>query len=290
MPNWRKAQVHLGLFLLVFISTQSIHAETNPPQRIVSLAPHITEMLFAIGAGNQVVATDQASDFPQTAKILPKVASYQSLNAESLLAMKPDLVIIWQSTQALMRQQIQALGIPIIVLNTRLLDDLPTELKLLGTKTGHVQQANQLAEHIAAEFARYRQESQHKMKIRAFYQLWYPPLTTAAKGSFINEIMALCGAENPFADKTTPYPQLSEEAVLAANPDVIFATHHGSDLDHWKKWPQINAVKHQHLYLLQADWLHRLSPRILQGIQQMCDYTELVRNSEKSPAFPIEQK
>ncbi len=289
MPNWRNAPRFLGLLFVLCLSTQSIHAETGAPQRIVSLSPHITEMLFSIGAGQQVVATDQASDYPVAVKKLPKVASYQSLNAESLLAVKPDLVIIWQSTQALMRQQIQALGIPMIVLNTQLLDDLPKDLKLLGEKTGHVQEANQLAEHIAAEFTRYRQESQHKSKIRAFYQLWYPPLTTAAKGSFINEIMALCGAENPFADKTTPYPQLSEEAVLAANPDVIFATHHGSDLDHWKKWPQINAVKHQHLYLLQADWLHRLSPRILQGIRQMCDYTEQVRNSEKSSAFSIEQ-
>lgn len=105
------------------------------PQRIVSLTPHITEMLYAIGAGNQVVATDQASDYPDEVKKLPKVANYQSLNSESLLMAKPDLVIAWGSTQALMQQQIKALGIPMLLLKSQQLDDLPKELRLLGEQT-----------------------------------------------------------------------------------------------------------------------------------------------------------
>jgi vitamin B12 transport system substrate-binding protein len=240
------------------------------PQRIVSLTPHITEMLFAIGAGSQVVATDQASDYPAEVSKLPKVANYQSLNSESLLAVKPDLVIAWGSTQALMQQQIQALGIPMILLKSEHLDDLPMELRLLGDKTGHSQQAEQLAAQIANKFTSYRQHSQQHPKIKAFYQLWYPPLTTVANGSFIQEIMAMCGAENPFAKSKAPYPQLGEEAVLAADPQIIFATQHGSNLEHWLKWPQLSAVKHKQLYLLNADWLHRLSPRIVLGIDQMC--------------------
>jgi vitamin B12 transport system substrate-binding protein len=240
------------------------------PQRIVSLTPHITEMLFAIGAGSQVVATDQASDYPAEVSKLPKVANYQSLNSESLLAVKPDLVIAWGSTQALMQQQIQALGIPMILLKSAHLDDLPVELRLLGDKTGHSQQAEQLAVQIAGKYASYRQHSQQHPKIKAFYQLWYPPLTTVANGSFIQEIMAMCGAENPFAESKAPYPQLGEEAVLAADPQIIFATQHGSNLEHWLKWPQLSAVKHKQLYLLNADWLHRLSPRIVLGIDQMC--------------------
>jgi len=244
------------------------------PQRIVSLTPHITEMLFAIGAGDQVVATDQASDYPTEVKKLPKVANYQSLNSESLLAVKPDLVIAWGSTQALMQQQVQALGIPMILLKSQHLDDLPVELRLLGDKTGHHQQADQLATQIADKFTDFRQHSQQRPKIKAFYQLWYPPLTTVATGSFIQEIMTMCGAENPFADSKAPYPQLSEEAVLAADPQMIFATQHGSDLQHWLKWPQLSAVKHKQLYLLNADWLHRLAPRIVLGIEQMCSNVE----------------
>jgi len=245
------------------------------PQRIVSLTPHITEMLFAIGAGKQVIATDQASDYPDEVKQLPKVANYQSLNSESLLAVKPDLVIVWGSTQALMQQQIRALGIPMLLLKSQHLDDLPVELRLLGDKTGHRKQANQLAAQIETKFATYRQQSQQRPKIKAFYQLWYPPLTTVANGSFIQEIMTMCGAENPFADSKAPYPQLGEEAVLAANPQMIFATQHGSDLQHWLKWPQLAAVKNKQLYLLQADWLHRLSPRIVLGIEQMCSKVAL---------------
>ena len=250
------------------------------PQRIVSLTPHITEMLFAIGAGKQVIATDQASDYPDEVKKQPKVANYQSLNSESLLAVKPDLVIAWGSTQALMQQQIQALGIPMLLLKSQHLDDLPVELRLLGDKTGHHEQANNLASQIETKFATYRQQSQQRPKIKAFYQLWYPPLTTVANGSFIQEIMTMCGAENPFAASKAPYPQLGEEAVLAADPQVIFATQHGSDLQHWLKWPQLAAVKNKQLYLLNADWLHRLSPRIVLGIEQMCSKIEMAGKAQ----------
>ena len=266
-----------GILLTLWLLPAYVFAA---PQRIVSLTPHITEMLFAIGAGKQVIATDQASDYPDEVKQLPKIANYQSLNSESLLAVKPDLVVAWGSTQALMQQQIQALGIPMLLLKSQHLDDLPVELRLLGDKTGHSEQANQLAAQIETKFATYRQQSQRRPKIKAFYQLWYPPLTTVANGSFIQEIMTMCGAENPFAASKAPYPQLGEEAVLAANPEIIFATQHGSDLEHWLKWPQLAAVKNKQLYLLKADWLHRLSPRIVLGIEQMCSKVEMASKAQ----------
>ncbi len=254
----------------------------NPPQRIVSLTPHITEMLFAIGAGNQVVATDQASDYPDSVKQLPRVANYQSLNQESLLTVKPDLVVIWSSTQELMKQQIAALHIPMLVLNSQHLDDLPKELRLLGEKTGHSSQAEQVAQHIETTYQTWRDKNKDLKPIPTFYQLWYPPLTTAGKGSFITEIMTLCGAKNIFAESQLAYPQLSQEAVIVANPEVILATHHGADLKHWNQWPQINAVKHQHLFMLNKDWMHRLSPRIELGIQQMCEVMAQVRDEKKT--------
>ncbi len=272
---WRNRS--LGYLLALWLLPAYVFAA---PQRIVSLTPHITEMLFAIGAGKQVIATDQASDYPDEVKKLPKVANYQSLNSESLLAVKPDLVVAWGSTQALMQQQIQALGIPMLLLKSQHLDDLPVELRLLGDKTGHHEQADQLATQIETKFAAYRQQSQQRPKIKAFYQLWYPPLTTVANGSFIQEIMTMCGAENPFAASKAPYPQLGEEAVLAADPQVIFATQHGSDLQHWLKWPQLSAVKNKQLYLLNADWLHRLSPRIVLGIEQMCSKVEIASKAQ----------
>ena len=274
---WRNRA--LGYLLTLLLLPVYVFAA---PQRIVSLTPHITEMLFAIGAGKQVIATDQASDYPDEVKQLPKVANYQSLNSESLLAVKPDLVVAWGSTQALMQQQIQALGIQMLLLKSQHLDDLPVELRLLGDKTGHHEQANQLAVQIETKFATYRQQSQQRPKIKAFYQLWYPPLTTVANGSFIQEIMTMCGAENPFAASKAPYPQLGEEAVLAANPQVIFATQHGSDLQHWLKWPQLAAVKNKQLYLLNADWLHRLSPRIVLGIEQVCSKVEIASKLPKN--------
>ena len=154
---WRNRS--LGYLLTLWLLPAYVFAA---PQRIVSLTPHITEMLFAIGAGKQVIATDQASDYPDEVKQLPKVANYQSLNSESLLAVKPDLVVAWGSTQALMQQQIQALGIPMLLLKSQHLDDLPVELRLLGDKTGHSEQANQLAAQIETKFAIYRQQTQQR--------------------------------------------------------------------------------------------------------------------------------
>lgn len=121
---------------------------------------------------------------------------------------KPDLVIVWGSTQTMMQQQVKALGIPLLLLKSQQLDDLPQELRLLGEKTGHTEQANLLAAQIADKFAFYRQRSQQHPRIKAFYQLWYPPLTTVANGSYIQEIMSMCGAENPLLTAKHPIHNL----------------------------------------------------------------------------------
>lgn len=248
--------------------------ENKVPARIVSLTPHITEMLFAIGAGAQVVGVDSASDYPPAVSHLPKVANYQSLNLESLLQLKPDLVIGWDSTQSRLKPQLEQFHIPFILLQSQHLSDLPNELRQLGTLTGHDTQATALAQQLEQQFQHYRDlAARRKNQITVFYQLWYSPLMTVAKGSYIQEILELCGAKNPFANSPVAYPQVSAEAVIAANPEIIFATKHGQHLEEWLKWPSLRAVQQHRLYLLNADWLHRLSPRIILGIDQVCHDT-----------------
>lgn len=245
------------------------------PQRIISLSPHLTEMLFAIGAGDQVVGVDSASDYPESVKTLPKVANYQSLNMESLLQLNPDLVIGWQSTQQKMKPQLDQFHINNYFFRSQQLSDLPKELRQLGQLTGHEQSAETLATHITQQLETRKNAAQHlQQHVKVFYQLWYSPLMTVAKGSYVEEILELCGADNPFANSPTSYPQVSIEAVLSANPDIIFATKHGQHLQDWLQWPSLNAVKKHQLYLLNADWLHRLTPRILLGIDQVCQYTQ----------------
>lgn len=251
-----------------------VSAADQVPHRIISLTPHITEMLFAIGAGSQVVGVDSASDYPSEVSRLPKVANYQSLNLESLLQLKPDLIIGWDSTQSRLKPQLEQFHIPFILLQSQHLSDLPKELRQLGTLTGHDTQAAALAQQLEQQFQHYTAlAAQRQTKITVFYQLWNSPLMTVAQGSYIQEILNLCGAVNPFANSPVPYPQVSTEAVIATNPEIIFATKHGQHLEEWLKWPSLRAVKQHRLYLLNADWLHRLSPRIILGIDQVCHDT-----------------
>lgn len=287
--KWRIICTSLVLLWLVIGSVQAQAAPSNDtPRRIVSLTPHITEMLFAIGAGPQVVGVDSASDYPVEVLKLPKVANYQSLNLESLLQLKPDLVIGWDSTQSRLKPQLEQFHIPLVLLHSQHLTDLPKELRQLGSLTGHDEQAKELAHQLEQRFQYYAQQAaQRKTKISVFYQLWYAPLMTVAKGSYIEEILELCGAENPFANSPVAYPQVSAEAVIAANPEIIFATKHGQHLEEWLKWPSLRAVQQHRLYLLNADWLHRLSPRIILGIEQVCRDT-LPQPSQSSPKHALE--
>lgn len=272
--NWRIASASIILLWLNIGSVQAAQTSNTTPLRIVSLTPHITEMLFAIGAGAQVVGVDSASDYPAEVFKLPKVANYQSLNLESLLQLKPDLVIGWDSTQSRLQPQLEQFHIPFVLLHSQHLTDLPKELQQLGSLTGHKEQAKTLAQHLEQQFQHYAQRAaQQKTKVTVFYQLWYAPLMTVANGSYIQEILDLCGAKNPFANSPVAYPQVSTEAVIAANPEIIFATKHGQHLDEWLKWPSLRAVQQHRLYLLNADWLHRLSPRIILGIDQVCHDT-----------------
>ena len=247
------------------------------PQRIVSLTPHITELLFAIGAGPQVIATDDASDWPPAVKKLPRVANYQSINLEQLLAHQPDLVVVWDGYQQLMAEQIRALGIPVLVLHSRQLGDLPRDLRILGQQTGHEAEAATQAAFATNELARLRQLYQGRKPVSLFYQLWAPPLTTVARGSWIQEAIELCGGANGFATSPTPYPQVTEEAVLLQAPSLIISAQDQRSLDLWQRWPQIPAVKHQQLRESPPDKLQRLTLRTLEGIAELCQLIDQAR-------------
>ena len=240
------------------------------PQRIVSLAPHITELLFSIGAGPQIVAPDDASDWPVEAKRLPHVANYQSINLERLLAMEPDLVVVWSGYQQLMAEQIRALGIPVLMLESRQLADLERDLRILGQQTGHEPEANRQAARVNAAFTRLRQQYQGRPPVSLFYQLWVPPLTTVARGSWIQEAIELCGGHNLFADNPAPYPQVTEEAVVMLAPALIISAQDLPSLELWQRWPQIPAVRHKQLKVSQPDRLQRLTLRTLDGIDELC--------------------
>lgn len=253
----------------------ALHAQ--PSERIITLTPHITELLYAIGAGDQIIATDDASDWPPEVKHLPHVANYQSINAEALLALKPDLVIVWGFSQKRLLASLERFKIPVLTLASNHLDDLPKELRLLGQKSGHIDESEQIASHIEHELQKLKNKYSNKPKVRLFYQVWPQPLMSVARGSWIQDAITLCGGDNPFANMPIPYPQISEEAVVAANPQLIL----GSDsaaLARWQKWPSLAAVQNHQLQRLESPTLNRLTPRIVEGIHELCQKLDHSRN------------
>ncbi|GAA4501619.1 cobalamin-binding protein [Pseudaeromonas paramecii] len=240
------------------------------PQRIVSLTPHLTEQLFAIGAGAQLVAVDEASDWPAQTAQLPKVANFQSINLERLLALKPDLVVLWASGSERQVAQLQALQIPTLTVQSEHLADLPANLRQLGQATGHPDRADALAQQLTQQLNALRQQYQQQPPVRLLFQLWTPPLTTVAKGSWIQEAIELCGGDNPFADSPTPYPQINQEAVLQADPVLILTPQDASQLAIWQPWPNLAAVRRHQLVRINPDRLQRLTPRTLDGIRELC--------------------
>ncbi len=173
------------------------------PTRIVSLTPHLTELLFAIGAGDRIVATDDASDYPPEVKRLPQVANYRSINLEALLAQKPDLIVAWRSAQARMLGPVEQLGIPVFYSEPTDFASLATEMRALGKTLGVEQTANAEADAYLARLAALGQRYGKPKHIKVFYQLWYPPLTSVSGNAWSAQAIELCGGENVMAAART---------------------------------------------------------------------------------------
>lgn len=268
-----------ALLVATLLSTAQAAATTaQPAQRIISLAPHITELLFAIGAGEQVIAIDDASDYPEAAHALPKVASYRTLNTERILALSPDLIVAWGSAQSQVVQPLVQLGIKVFFSAPATFDDLSSELKQLGELTGHQAQAAAVAAKFEQELAALRLEYQDRTPLTVFYQIAQVPLMSANGSTWMSQAVTLCGGVNIMADSIAPYPQVNAEQVLARNPDVIVAAD-ADELSHWQQWPGLTAVAKQQLITVDANLLHRFTPRSTQGIRDLCEQLDKVRQA-----------
>lgn len=256
----------------------------QPAQRIVSLAPHVTEMLFAAGAGEQVVGVVEYSDYPEQAKQIPSVGSYSRLDFERLLALKPDLVVAWHSgNPAEMREKVAELGFPVFLSEPRGLDDVADNVEQLAHLAGTEAQAAAAVKDYREQLANLRTNNDAKPPVRVFYQIWDRPLMTISGGHLIGRVIELCGGDNIFTELETLAPQVSLEAVLLADPQIIVASGMAHErpewLSAWKKWRDLAAVKDDHLVVIHPDIIQRHTPRILQGAQQMCEHLDAVRKT-----------
>jgi len=255
----------------------------RPAQRIISLAPHATELLFGAGAGRQVVGVTEFSDFPQAARRLPRVGSSRGLDLEQIVAARPDLVIAWQSgNSAAQVERIEKLGIPVFRSEPKTLDDVARTLERFGVLTGHAEPAREAARRFSARIQALRQAYAGRRPVRVFYQVWKQPLMTIGGPHVISDVMTLCGASNVFAQLDTPGPTVNIEAVVAADPQLIVggAANGGdvSDLRMWQRWPQIAAVRNGRYTVLDAALITRHTERLAQGAEQLCEAIDATRN------------
>jgi len=251
-------------------------------KRIIALAPHAVELLYMLGAGDRIIATTEYADYPAAANDIPRIGGYAGIQLERVLELEPDLIIAWEGGNKEQDiQQMQALGLPLYLSKTKDLDDIPKEMLALGKLLGLNENGKSAANEFNSTLKQLRAKYQSKQPIKVFYQLWSEPLRAMAAGSWINELITSCGGVNIFSDMSLDYPQVSIETVLVQKPDVIIIpSHHGSKIEagkKWSSWPEIPAVKHDQIYYINGDILHRFSGRILQGMQAVCDSLENAR-------------
>jgi iron complex transport system substrate-binding protein len=249
------------------------------PQRIIALTPHLTELLFAVGAGAQLVGADGASDFPAAARALPRVGDYSRINFERVLALKPDLVVVWiGGNRAADIHRLERMGLPVLHTQASRLDDVARLLRLIGQASGHAKAGEAAARDFSARLAALQAGVSRKPPVSVFYQVWDRPLMTVGGAHWISDGLALCGARNVFADLKAASPVVSREAVLRRAPELIVGGSDAPDLRRqWQPFAGLPAVKNNAFVRVDADRLHRPTPRLIEGVAELCAAVALYR-------------
>ncbi|KZX75552.1 hypothetical protein A3715_14255 [Oleiphilus sp. HI0009] len=272
----------VSVFLLLFVS---MVANAKQVERIIALSPHSVEILFLLGVGDKIVGTVDFADYPEEAKSIPRIGGHTAIQIDRVLELEPDIVIAWESGNPTRDiERIKELGIVVYESTTKELEDIPQEILRIGDKVGRSAEAQVQAQNYRERLDSLRDNYQSRKPVSFFYQLWSKPLRTMAAGSWINQMFAGCGAVNVFDDPSMDYPQVSLESVIDLRPEVIVVpTHHGTemDLNMWNDWPEIPAVKNDHIVFFNGDLLHRFSYRTLYGMQQICEVFDDIRQSKK---------
>ena len=270
--------VHAGCAWLLGLALLWTGSELNaavPAQRIVSLAPNLTELVYSAGAGSRMVGADAYSDYPAVARTLARVGDAFQVDYERVLALHPDLILVWDTgTPEPVIEKLERLGLHVERIGASKLGDIASAIRRIGVLAGTEAQATQAAAQFSAAIEELRREHAHDGPVSVFFQISAAPLFTVSGEHLISDILGVCGAHNVFADLKQLAPPVSVEAVLERNPQVIIAgndTDDASDpLAHWRRWPQLTAVRADNLYLVSADHVARSTTRVLDGTREVC--------------------
>ena len=257
----------------------------KPAQRIVSMSPHVTELLFAAGGGERIVGAVTYSDYPEAAKKIPRIGTNRQIDMERVIALKPDLIVAWMHGSSERQiDTLRQLGIPIFHSEPLKLDGIADNVQRLGQLLGTENVAQPAAAQIRAQFAALTKQYASRPPVRMFYQVWDKPLYTLSGGSIVTDAMRVCGGVNIFADLKVTAPVVSIEGVLQADPEAIFGT---AEKDYggvtlWKQYTTMKAVRNGNLFTLDGELLNRAGPRMVDGTRAMCEMLEQARQRRKN--------
>ena len=256
----------------------------KPAERIISLAPSLTELVYAAGAGSRLIGVVEYSDYPASADSLPVVGRFDGLDIERILELKPDLIVAWQSGNPKSSiTQLKNLNLEVYVAEPKNLSSIASHIEKLSVLTGTESRAQIAIQEFNSIYGELKRKYNNKSKVKVFYQLWDRPIITVGGNELINDIIELCGGENIFGDLPQLAPKIDQESVLIRNPKVIVASGSNTErpqwLDEWKLWPQLTAVAEENLYFIIPELLQRHTPRALLGTRQMCEYIDQARKA-----------
>ncbi|HZZ94425.1 MAG TPA: cobalamin-binding protein [Usitatibacter sp.] len=252
----------------------------GPAQRIVTLAPFLTEIAYEVGAGDRVVAVSEHSDWPEAARRLPQVGNAFTFSLERIAALHPDLVLVWKdSMRAADLERLERFGARVFVVEARTLSDVPRALAAVGRLTGGDGLAP--ARRFEARIEALRARHAHAPRLRVLLEIWHQPLTTLGGRHFMNEALEACGASNAFEDLPGVAPVVGWEDVYRRDPDAIVAVSEGitreAFLDFWGARPTLRAVKTGRLAFVAPDRLQRQSARLADGVADLCAALDRIR-------------
>lgn len=253
-----------------------------PPQRIISLAPNLTELAYAAGMGPRIVAVTAYSDYPEAAARLPQVGDAFRLDWERIVALKPDLVLAWGSSlSARDRAAFAKLGLKVLVLEPRRLENIPRLLRLFGALAATVAEADAAASAFGRQADDLRRRYADRPPVRAFIQIAGAPLLTVNGAHIISDVLRLCGADNVFAAAPLLTPAVSDEALLKEQPHILLGIAANREQEEqtmsaWRKLPLL-AAKQGRTGFIHPDLISRATPRILQGAARVCELVEAAR-------------
>lgn len=291
MTFWPAKALLLGLLLFGTTAWAEVCAVDDaghqvcleqPAQRIASLSPGGTELLWAAGAGDQVVAVVEYSDYPPQARAVPSVGNHTRIDLEALLSLRPELVVAWVSgNPAGQIEKLQALGLPVFAIEPREFAGVSTAIERLGLLAGTESVAVPEASAFRDGIGQLQQQYANADPVTVFYQVWNKPLMTINDDHLIAKVIRLCGGRNIFGDQSRLAPRIDVEAVLAANPEAILTSGEDDEpsrwFDGWRRMPDMLAVQRDNLFQIPPSLISRPTPRLLEGSRLFCQALEQAR-------------